>query len=176
MEHSLPSVDLVGTWRRVTLVAVTVALVELVLLVALAALLLGPAVAERLAPVGAEAAAAPGPPGGDAAAAAAPKPAAKPAAAVLPRTETSVLVLNGNGRPGAASRAGEQIKGRGYIVAGVANAPRRDYQRTLVLYRPGKQAEAQRLAKDLGKGVVAPLDGISVDALMGAHVAVVLGP
>jgi hypothetical protein len=43
------------------------------------------------------------------------------------------------------------------------------------MYRPGRKAEALRLAKDLRAKVVGPLDGLRVRDLMGAHVAVILG-
>jgi hypothetical protein len=171
MEHSLPSLESVRPWRTATLIASAIAALELVLLLVLAVVLLGRPVAERLDRVG-EQAAAPA-----AAPAVGPKAPAVPAEerAPLPRGETSVLVLNGNGRSGAASRLGETVKSRGYIVASVGNAARSDYPRTLVMYRPGHEAEARRLRKDLGAGVVAPLDGLRSGELIGAHVAVVLG-
>ena len=170
MEHSLSPLELAQPWRRATFVAAGVAAVELVLVVVLALALLGRPVAERLEQ---HAALPPGP-----TPATSPKPAPKPKqrALVLPRTETSVLVLNGNGRVGAAGDTGEQLKARGYLLSAVANAPRSDYSRTFVMYRPGMRGEAERLAKDLGRGIVAPLDGISTRDLLGAHVAVVLGP
>ena len=168
MEHSLPSLELTRPWRRATIVASAVAVVELALIVVLSVALVGRPVADRIE----QTVAAPPP------AAAAPTPA-KPApqkAPVLPREETVVLVLNGNGRAGAAGEAGARIKGAGYVLAAVGNAPRSDYKRTFVMYRPGKQAEAERLARDLGSGIVAPLDGIAQSELLGAHVALVLGP
>ena len=167
MEHSLPSLELARPWRRATIVASAVAVAELALIVVLTVALVGRPVAERLER--------------DAAAAVpvAPTPA-KPAptkASLLPREETVVLVLNGNGRAGAAGAAGAEVKGRGYLLAGVGNAPRSDYNRTFAMYRAGKRGEAERLARDLGGGVVvAPLDGIEPGELMGAHVALVLGP
>jgi hypothetical protein len=170
MEHSLSSLELSHPWRRATLVASAVAALELVLLVVLTVLLVGRPVAERIE----QAAAAPPAP----TPATAPKPAAKAKrqTVVLPRGETSVLILNGNGRSGAAGLAGAQVKGHGYLVAAVGNAPRTDYRRTLVLYRPGMKGEAQRLARDLGTGIVAPLDGLTKSEMMGAHVALILGP
>jgi hypothetical protein len=43
------------------------------------------------------------------------------------------------------------------------------------MYRPGREGEGRRLGRDLDIRVVAPLDGMKADDLMGAHVAVVLG-
>lgn len=156
-------------WRTAALVASTLAVAELVVLVGLAVAFLGKPVAERMEARAQERAFAP-----------APKPKAKPtkatpSAPALPRGETSVIILNGNGRAGAASEAGARVHGLGYLIANVGNAPRSDYARTLVMYRPGTRAEAQRLAKDVGGTVVAPLDGMKPAELMGAHVALILG-
>ena len=93
----------------------------------------------------------------------------------LPRGETAVVVLNGNGIAGAAGTAAARVKSFGYVIGSVGNAPRSDYRRTLVLYRPGREAEARRLAADLKVRIVAPLDGITPKQLLGAHVALLLG-
>lgn len=100
------------------------------------------------------------------------KPGAK---AVLPRGETSVLVLNGNGIGGAASEAGEQVRRHNYLIAATGNANRTDYPRSIVMFRPGFKSEAQRLARDLGLKRVGPLDGVRIRDLQGAHVALVVG-
>ncbi len=166
-------------WRRAALVACAVAAVELVAVVVLAGLLLGRPFLSR-------ATASPGP-----------KPASKeartatarlssaeprrgtrarrPAAPALSRGETSVLVLNGNGRTGAASAEAERVRSRGYPVAGVGNAPRSDYPRSLVMYRPGYEVEGRRLARDLGLELVVPLDGLGRGNLQGARAVVVVG-
>jgi hypothetical protein len=156
-------------WRTAALVASAFAVAELIVLVVLAVAFLGKPVAERMEARAQERAFAPAPK-------AKPKPAkAKPSTPSLPRGETSVIILNGNGRAGAASQAGARVQGLGYLIANVGNAPRSDYARTLVMYRPGSRGEAQRLAKDLGGAVVAPLDGMNPAELMGAHVALILG-
>ena len=99
-------------------------------------------------------------------------PDAKP---LLARGDTSVLVLNGNGVSGAASGLADRIRARHYLIAGTGNAARTDYPRSIIMFRPGYQREAQRLAKDVGIRRVGPLDGVRVRDLQGAHVALVVG-
>ncbi|MEX2210594.1 MAG: LytR C-terminal domain-containing protein [Gaiellaceae bacterium] len=162
MEHALPQPT---SWRTATLVVAAVAAVELAILIALALPMLGRAVAEDVRTAAVERVFAP---------AAKPEPAKS--APILVRGDTSVTVLNGNGVTGAANVAGERVQGLGYLIAEVGNAPRSDYPRTIVMYRPGRQAEAKRLARDIGAKVVGPLDGLRVRDLMGAHLALILGP
>lgn len=100
------------------------------------------------------------------------KPAVRP---LQPRTDTSVLVLNGNGVSGAASAAAEQVRAKKYLIAGTGNAATTDYPRSIVMFRPGFRREARRLGKDLGIRRVVPLDGMRPGELQGAHVVVVLG-
>jgi Na+-transporting methylmalonyl-CoA/oxaloacetate decarboxylase gamma subunit len=168
MEHSLSSPRVTIPWRTATLVAAGVATVELALLIVLGAPMVTRSVGNHVrtaaeehvfAPVRKQSA----------------QPGKRAETRLLPRTETSVVVLNGNGRAGAARLAGDRAHARGYLVASTGNAPRSDYARTIVMYRPGRRAEAERLAKDVGAKVVAPLDGLRLRDLMGAHVALVLG-
>jgi hypothetical protein len=100
------------------------------------------------------------------------KPAAKP---LLPVRQTSVLILNGNGIGGAAAVAAERIRGKHYLVAGTGNAPRTDFRRSVVMYRPGFEGEAKRLAHQIGVHRVTPLDGLRARELSGAHVALIIG-
>lgn len=101
---------------------------------------------------------------------------AKPAlAAELPRRKVTVLVLNGNGRQGAAAAAASRVSRRGYRIGLVANAPSHDYATSLVMYRPGFRPEARRLARDLGVRVVSPLDGVRPAQLHGAQAVLILG-
>jgi hypothetical protein len=168
MEHSLPSPVSVGPWRTATIVAVLLALLELVALVAAGAALFGPSVARSVqhaatrqvfAPIKAvplRAQPKPGPP-------------------TLSRTRTSILVLNGNGRAGAAAAAATRVHRLGYTVAGTANAAHTGYVRSIVMFRAGFRAEALRFARDLHVQVVSPLDGLRPADLHGAKLAVVLG-
>jgi len=116
---------------------------------------------------------------------AAAKPSHKPAATKIHRTaapaarlargKVTVLVLNGNGRQGAAASTASRVSHRGYRVSGVANAPRSDFTRSLVMYRSGFEGEGRRLAGDLGIRIVGPLDGLRTSQLHGAHAVVVVG-
>ncbi len=103
-----------------------------------------------------------------------PQPA-KVGAPNLARAETSVLVLNGGGRSGAAAAQAASLEARGYTIGAVGNAPRSDYTRSLVMYRKGFAAEAARLAKDARLKIVGPLDGLRARDLKGAHVVLVIG-
>jgi hypothetical protein len=169
MDHSIQtSVDLVRPWRTATVVVGAIAAVELVVIVVAAVLVLGEPVAAKLETEAKARANAPvvTPPQPK------PSPSGKP---TLTREETSVVVLNGNGRAGAAAAAGAAVHAKGYVVSAVGNAPRTDYPRSIVMYRPGYEPEARRLAKDVGIRVVGPLDGMKPRQLLGAHVALILG-
>src|SRR5439155_16889388 len=102
---------LVRPWRTATFIASAVAALELVVLCIAGFALLAKPIAHRVqaqtekrvfAQPAASKKAAPVPP----------KP--KEHAPRLPRAKTSVLILNGNGRTGAASTAATLLRGRGY--------------------------------------------------------------
>ena len=175
MESSVSTSEaLVRPWRTATIVASLVAAVELFILIGFAVALFGQPLLDWAQ--GTEFGAAPAAKQGEPATVEkqARQPV-EPAAPKLARTQTSVLVLNGNGIAGAAASAGQLVRHKGYVVAQVGNAPRSDYRRSVVMYRPGYAPEAARFARDLGVKVVSPLDGLRKKDLMGAHVAVVLG-
>jgi len=98
-----------------------------------------------------------------------------PTKTTLARTDTVVMVLNGNGQAGAASTAARQLRARGYLIGDVGDASRMDYSRTLVMYRRGYAAEGLRLAHDLHLRIVSPLDGMRPAQLMGAHLVLIVG-
>ena len=174
MDHPirLDRVELaVRPWRTATVLIAAVAAVELVLLVVVGgALLAKPEPAGRSAAPNAKAAASSG-----MAKAAIKVRATKAAPAELPRRKVRVVVLNGNGRQGAAAAAAARVTGRGYRIGVVGNAPRHDYPRSLVMYRRGFEGEARRFARDLGIQLVSPLDGMRPAQLHGAHAVYILG-
>ena len=171
MEHSLPPVrspQFQSRWRTATLVASGVAAVELVVLVALGIALLAKPVSDHVRQAATQQALAP--------VVKKTKPKIVLAGAPkLTRAETSVTVLNGNGRSGAAAEAADSVRRFGYTIGTVGNAPSTGVTRTVVMYRDGYRPEASRLAKDLGVKIVGPLDGLKPADLLGAHVALVLG-
>jgi hypothetical protein len=168
--------ELIRPWRRATLVASTVAAVELVALVAVALLLVAKPLSNAVEHRAEVAAAAPAKkevekkvaPAATRTTAAAPAPK-------LTRAQTGVVVLNGNGRQGAAADGAARLHGFGYKIAGTGNARRQDYAASVVMYRPGYRAEGLRLARDLKVKVVGPLDGLKPSALMGGQLALVIG-
>lgn len=108
------------------------------------------------------------------------KVAAAPAAAsaAVPkrtRAKTGLLVLNGIGTSGAAARTAVRLQSKGYRIDAVTNAPRTGYTRTLIMYRPGFQAEAVRLGHDMKVPLVGPLDGMQPKDLGRAQLVVIVG-
>ena len=166
MEHSLPQIR--TPWRTATIVASAVAALELVVLVVLGIAFLAEPVSNQVRKAAEAEALAPVVPKKKAVT----QPAGAPK---LSRQETSVIVLNGNGRSGAAAESADAVRRFGYTIGTVGNAPRTDFTRTVVMYRGGYRPEAARLAKDLNVKIVGPLDGLRPRDMMGAHVALIVG-
>jgi len=168
---------LIRPWRVAAIVAATVAAVELLLLVVVGgALIAKPSKATPHRPA-AKAAAVKQARAGTAAPAK-PKVTVHPRPAPparLARGKVTVLVLNGNGRQGAAAAAASRVSRRGYRIGGVENAARSDFTRSLVMYRRGFEGEGRRLARDLGIRLVGPLDGLRASQLHGANAVLVVG-
>ncbi|MGH3079810.1 MAG: LytR C-terminal domain-containing protein [Gaiellaceae bacterium] len=168
MEQPVPVEVLVRPWRTATLVASAVAAVELVIILIAGVVLLGKPLTEKLHDAARDRTL------GVPAAQPAKKPKIGSSAPRLGRVDTSVMVLNGNGVPGAAHEAASRVRARGYSLGEVGNAKRTDFMRSVVMYRPGYRGEALRLARDLRIRIVGPLDGLRVHNLMGAHVVLVV--
>jgi hypothetical protein len=161
-----PSLDaLVRPWRTATVVVSLVAAAELVVLVIAGIALVGKPLARHVRAAANEEVLG------------APKTKRKPArtSPALPRARTRVVVLNGNGVSGAAGATADRVRSRKYRIASVGNASRTDYATSIVMYRPGRRPEAERLARDLRIDVVAPLDGIRLKKLRKAHAVLIVG-
>ena len=161
MEHAH---DLIRPWRRATIAVSAIAAVELVALAVLAIVLLGNPLATHLRETAAVASNTPR-------RTTVVVPAKK---ATLARGETSVMVLNGGGRAGAAHAAADRVSARGYLLGQIGNAPATT-PRTLIMYRPGYAAEGARLGQDLHVRLIRPLDGMRPSQLVGSHLVLILG-
>jgi hypothetical protein len=158
-------------WRTATFVASAIALLELAALVVAVLFILGGPLARSIHHKAAA----------QAAAKAAPahlrpvRVLQAPAVPRLARARLHVLVLNGNGRAGAASGEAIRLQTLGYPRITTGNAPHARPTASIVMYRPGYRPEAVRLARDLGVTLVGPLDGLRVADLKGSQVVEILG-
>lgn len=167
MEHAFEFED-ARPWRAAAIVATIVATAELILLIALAAMHLAKPAAGHAAAVVVHRHAA--------AAVTKPKAAApvRTRPTILPRGRTRIAVLNGNGQTGAASTEADALRARGYKISTVGNAPQPVTGPSLVMYRPGFEAEGKRLAHDTGL-VASAVDGLQPSLLGRAQVVILLG-
>ncbi len=94
---------------------------------------------------------------------------------VRPRAKVRVLVLNANGVQGAAHIEAARLQGLGYVIGGAANAPGHHYARSMVMFVPGYQKEARRIARETGIKLVAPVDGVTPSTLSASRLVVLLG-
>jgi hypothetical protein len=156
-----PSLDaLVRPWRTAAVIASLVAAIELVVLVIAGVALLGPPITRHVRSAAKEEVL--GAPD-------------QKAHAPLPRSRTRVVVLNGNGLPGAAGATADRVRAGGYRIGMVGNASRSNYARSVVMYRPGRRVEGERLARDLDVSVVGPLDGMRLQSIGRAHAVLIVG-
>lgn len=160
VEHALPNLSR-HPWRTIAVVAAGIAALELIALVVTATALVAKPMAKHARAAAAKRTLVQ-------------KPKA-PARPILARRLVTVTVLNGNGVSGAAAQTASRVRARGYKIRKVGNAPRSGYGRSVVMYRSGFRPEGLRLARDLGIGLVSPLDGLRSSNLAGAKIAVVIG-
>lgn len=101
--------------------------------------------------------------------------AAKPAA--RPPAQVTVLVANASGVKGAAAKQTDKLKAAGYKTGAPGNAPQGlDLVTTQVMATPGYEADAAKLATDLGKpNAVKPMSNPPPVNLAGANILVLLG-
>lgn len=67
--------------------------------------------------------------------------------------EVNVAVFNGTDVPGLAAQMGAFVEENGFPLGPVTNTPR-PYERSMVMYRRGRQAEAEFVGRRLGIGTV----------------------
>jgi len=104
--------------------------------------------------------------------------AAQEPAAPPDRADIAVAVLNGTTTTGLAAKTAGEAEGLGYTGVTAGNAPT-STDPTIVYFRQGQRAAAQRVARDLQVGSVEQLPAsgpLAQAAPDGAEVVVVLGP
>ena len=97
-------------------------------------------------------------------------PAATPGAAAPASTQVSIL--NALGTAGLAATTATKLRGSGYQIATVGNAPSADLARSQIAYAPGRLADAKTLASTLIGGATLVED----PSLTAPHLTLVLGP
>ena len=97
-------------------------------------------------------------------------PAATPGAAASASTQVSVL--NALSTSGLAATTATKLRGSGYQIATVGNAPSADLARSQIAYAPGRLADAKTLASTLIGGATLVED----PSLTAPHLTLVLGP
>src|SRR5262245_36239297 len=144
VDHPLQAPDaLVRPWRTAAYIAVAIAAFELLLLLVIGGGKLAGWATHRMQLAAQQQVAAPV----RKPQAAAPAHKKEPVAvAKRPRSKTVVLVLNGNGRTGAAASAASRVHGRGYKIGEVTNAPEL-VPRSIVMYKPGFAGEESASAR-----------------------------
>ena len=85
---------------------------------------------------------------------------------------TQVTVLNALGTTGLAATTATKLRGSGYRIATVGNAPSADLPRSQIAYAPGRLADAQTLASTLIGGARL----IEDPTLTAPHLTLILGP
>jgi LCP family protein required for cell wall assembly len=85
---------------------------------------------------------------------------------------TQVTILNALGTTGLAATTATKLRGSGYRIATVGNAPSADLPRSQIAYAPGRLSDAQTLANTLIGGARL----IEDPTLTAPHLTLILGP
>jgi hypothetical protein len=99
-------------------------------------------------------------------------PGPKPGAVVPGDVE--VAVLNGTSVPGLAAKVGDDVRVNGFQLGAVTNSSHQ-FDQTVVMYEPGQERAAKKVANDLGVKPVQPINRQTERAADGADVVVIAG-
>jgi hypothetical protein len=99
-------------------------------------------------------------------------PGPKPGA-IVPG-EVDVAVLNGTSVPGLAAKVGDDVRVNGFRLGAVTNS-RDQFDQTVVMYAPGQQRAARKVAHDLGVKPLQPIDRQTEQTVGDADVVVIAG-
>lgn len=103
-----------------------------------------------------------------------PTPIVTPTPAAPKREDLAIQVLNGGGKPGAASKMKEFLEGKGYKVTNLGNTDEYTYQKTNILVKASKSAYLSLLEEDLKESyaIGTAAASLSSDAAYDAQVIV----
>jgi len=113
--------------------------------------------------------------------AATPSPTTKPttspvdSATGLDRSELAIVIYNGSGVVGSASKASDFLKGLGYRVTSVGNADAFDYQDVVVQIKSEKKQYLALLQKDIEKEYAVGSSSAQLSASESADAIVIIG-
>jgi hypothetical protein len=88
--------------------------------------------------------------------------------------DVEVAVFNGTSAPGLAAKVGDDVRVNGFMLGTVTNS-RDQFDQTVVMYAPGQQRAAKKVAHDLGVKPVQPIDRQTEQTAGGADVVVIAG-
>ncbi len=88
--------------------------------------------------------------------------------------EVDVAVLNGTSVPGLAGKVGDDVRVNGFRLGAETNS-RDQFDQTVVMYAPGEQRAARKVAHDLGVKPLQPIDRQTEQMAGDADVVVIAG-
>jgi hypothetical protein len=88
--------------------------------------------------------------------------------------EVEVAVLNGTSVPGLAAKVGDDVRVNGFQLGAVTNSSHQ-FDQTVVMYEPGQERAAKKVANDLGVKPVQAINRQTERAADGADVVVIAG-
>ena len=97
-----------------------------------------------------------------------------PKAGAIEPSDVSVAVLNGTSVAGLGAKVGDDVKANGFELGAVTTIPE-PFDQTVVRYEEGHEREARKVARDLGVGLVQPIDRQAQRLSEGADVVVIAG-
>ncbi|MGX4688605.1 LCP family protein [Streptomyces sp. JNUCC 63] len=78
-----------------------------------------------------------------------------------------VAVYNGTTTPGLALRGTATLTGHGFTITGTGNAGSQNHATTLIQYGPGRQAQAETVARLFPGAELQPLTGAGINVILG---------
>ncbi|MBS1889576.1 MAG: LytR C-terminal domain-containing protein [Actinobacteria bacterium] len=96
------------------------------------------------------------------------------AAAKIKPGEIEVAVLNGTSVPGLAATYGAKVEKKGFELGAVTNSSS-SYEKSVVMFKHGREPEAKKVAKDLSISKLEPMSNEVAQVSGEANVSVVVG-